>query len=234
MLCCLTVKEVEQCCITGWIHQQRDQRDQKSPRFEHRRRNWNEQQSDVFRLCVFPAGFVKRYYAAVCFPHVCRRRRRGAEWIVKMTNRALCFCLFLTENVIVVRESDEAFVEMGVEQRGNVQPTLCSSSITITRLIPNIAWYCLSIELGTLRWNLFYVRGSFLFCSRDCVGQVFFFYHGCCWKAGCLKKEEQQRKAYRKHGCNNIASTLEVKNSGVCIIECNTKREAGYVWTWYW
>lgn len=48
------------------------------------------------------------------------------ERIVKMTNDALCFCLFWRKHaqcgVIMVRDSEEeAFVEMWVEQRGDMR-----------------------------------------------------------------------------------------------------------------
>lgn len=93
----------------------------------------------MFSDCVFFWLVLWNIITQLFVSHMSAGGSGGAEKIVKMTNRALCFCLFLTENVIMVRESDEAFVEMWVEQRGNVQPTLCSSSITITRLIPYIA-----------------------------------------------------------------------------------------------
>lgn len=64
-----------------------------------------------------------------------------------MTNDALYFCLFLEIKhaqcgVIMVHDSEEAFVEMWVEERGNMRKSSAYSmqpSITITCLILNIA-----------------------------------------------------------------------------------------------
>lgn len=73
---------------------------------------------------LFLAGFVKRYYAVVSLPHICRR------WL-HSENDQRCFVFFvfffvLSEEkkkhaqcgVIMVRDSDKAFVETWVELRG--------------------------------------------------------------------------------------------------------------------
>lgn len=73
---------------------------------------------------LFLAGFVKRYYAVVSLPHICRR------WL-HSENDQRCFVFFVfffvfSEEekkhaqcgVIMVRDSDKAFVETWVELRG--------------------------------------------------------------------------------------------------------------------
>lgn len=76
---------------------------------------------------LFLAGFVKRYYAVVSLPHICRRwlHRKACE------NDQRCFVFFVVFfvfseeekkhaqcGVIMVRDSDKAFVETWVELRG--------------------------------------------------------------------------------------------------------------------
>lgn len=71
-------------------------------------------------------------------------RGGGVARHASTTSDAFGICLLWRVNISIVaslcvRDSEATFAEMWVEQRGNIQPPLCNTSITTTRLSLNIA-----------------------------------------------------------------------------------------------
>ncbi len=224
MLCCLAVKGVQQCYVTRETHQQCYQKT-KSSQFGHV--EGAESRRNLMFSDSFLAGFMTHYYAVVCLPHICGGAvawRGSWKW-------PTVFCVFIFKGkhaqygVIMARDSEEAFVEMWEEKRGDTQPTLRNTSISITCLITNITYYSLSTELLTSYIQSFSCPWEFPVCSSDCTGHFWRVLPRMLLKGRMFIKW----KADRKHRFNNIACTMDL-NSGVCsIIEHSL---AGYVWAY--
>lgn len=145
-------------------------------------------ENDQLRFCVFVSSGVK----------TCTVWRHYSAWV----RRSICWSVGGTERQTCVW----------------VQPTLCNTSITITRLILNIAQYHLPWKWENYAWIQFYICGSFLFSCCVCFLFFFFFsklYHRFCGKAGCLKG--------KLTGNSCIVKTIKWD-------VCDTVL---YVWTWY-
>lgn len=194
MLCCLTVKEVEQCCITGWIHQRHDQKTK-----NHLGLNAKEEtetsSSLMFSDCVFFWLLLWNIITQLFVSHMSAGGSGGAQRIVKMTDSALCFSSFLDRE-----RHHGAWVRWSICWNvGGTERQFSAYSVQLKyHNHSSHSEYCLIQPFhrtgNTTREISFTSVGVSCFVLVIALDR---FYHGCCWKAGCLKKEEK-KKSWRE------------------------------------